>query len=138
MFCLSTEQVGSGAVVGAAAGHIGVGLTTTTAQSSLALSLKPGPEPGNKIAGNRFLIGLGLVALASFIAGGVADALGSDSPFGVAVAVLVVGMIGNFVANLSEMEKNALKAKEAWKAKKDLYERGWICPRCGHTWIPTQ
>jgi hypothetical protein len=138
MFCLSTDQVGTGVVVGAGGGRIGVGLTTMASQPSLALSLKPGREPGNRIAGTGYLIGIGLVALASFIAGGIADALGSDSPFGITVAVLIIGMIGNYLANVSTTERNAHKAREAWDTKRDLYERGWVCLRCGHTWIPTR
>jgi hypothetical protein len=136
MFSLSTDRVGTGAVVGAGGGHIGAGLTTMTSQTSLALSLKPGREPGKRIAGSGYLIGIGLVVLASFIAGGIADALGSDSPFGITVAVLIIGMIGNYLANVSTMERNALKVREAWNAKRDLFERGWVCLRCGHTWIP--
>lgn len=137
MFCLSTDQVGTGAVLGTVSGgHIGVGLTTTTAQTSLSLSFKPGREPSKAIAGNGYLIRMGLVALAAFIGGGIADALGSDSAFGIAATILIVGMIGNVLVNRSKMKENALEARKAWEAKKHLYEHGWVCVRCGHTWIP--
>lgn len=137
MLCLATERVGTGAVVGAGGGHIGGGLSTTTAQTSLALSLKPGRKPPEKIAGNRFLVGIGcVVPAATFTGGGIAAALGSDSAFGIAVVILIAGMIANYLVDEPNWKTNGLKAREAWDAENQLYEHGWICVRCGHTWTP--
>ena len=114
-----------------------MGLTTTTAQTSLALSLKPGRKPQEKIAGNRFVIGIGCVVPAATLVGaGIAQALGSDSAFAIAVAILVVGMIVNFLVDEPNWKQNGLKAREVWDAKNHVYEHGWVCVRCGHTWIP--
>jgi hypothetical protein len=28
------------------------------------------------------------------------------------------------------------EARKAWATKKHLYDHGWLCIRCGNTWLP--
>jgi len=57
---------------------------------------------------------------------------------GAGAAVLAIGGV-LLMVGWNKRSTKAAKMPEriaAWQKKVDLQERGWICHRCGHTWIP--
>jgi hypothetical protein len=60
--------------------------------------------------------------------------LSSDSVAGVVIAILA-----GFLTAVAYFDGPAVeKKREAWLTEWHLYEHGWVCVRCGHTWIPGQ
>jgi hypothetical protein len=127
-YCLASQRVGSGTMVAAVpdgGGHhgIGVGLASSKSQSKLAATLSPGAKPSNGCAVITVVL-TGLVALLLFSATG--------GPLGALIAVA-----GTVIALIYLSRDKSMEAKrEAWKARVHFFEQGWVCLRCGHTWLP--
>jgi hypothetical protein len=143
-YCMAHQRNSSGAMViaggdGHGHGGIGGGLTSSSSQSALAASFLPGQKPVQPGA----LTGcLAAVLVISVLFGCVflGEAAG---PFlitvSIATAVIfgVVALCGGGWDKMTE-KSNALHAQkmQAWEERVNRYNNGWLCVRCGHSWIP--
>jgi hypothetical protein len=111
--------------------HVGYGVTAskTKSTSALAASLVPGAAP-TEWAGVGVVAGclIAFFSLVGIFTGGLDLAPRVLSLFfGLAVAILSYRAVGG-----------ASPEREAWEYRCALFERGWVCVRCGHTWLPGQ
>ena len=122
MMCLSQTSSGSSTGIGVSTDlDIGVGTINTNTQSVLAKKYIPGQDPVNE--SRRTGCGCIFGSVFLFIFG---DLHGFFTFLG--VLSLIVGVIA-----LATKEGNPEQQK--WKAKVKLYEQGWICHKCGKTWL---
>ena len=130
MMCLSGTSSGSSTGVGVSSDlDIGVGRLNSNSQTALAERFTPSTSPASTAAGcGCFSLIAGLVILCIGMA---SDADGS----GFAAFLGVVGLIlGGVMMASSNNNKNPQQVE--WEAKINLYENGFICHKCGRTWIP--
>lgn len=137
-------------------GDIGIASMGSRSQTELAAKLTPGPPPPTTNPSLKLVI-IGLILA---LVGGAAiydrllptplppdpsaptiqrttedqDQSGCLQTLGV-VGLLVLG-IG--AANWSNGRKKVEARTKKWQEKRDYFEKGWICHRCGMLWIPKE
>jgi hypothetical protein len=132
MVLLSGSLSSSGSGLGVDThGDVALASLSSTSRTNLAATLDPGPRPVNE--DGCFYTGCGgLIALSAIVAFAAKDDPAVDA------AVLAIGGV-LLMVGWNKRSTKAAKMPEriaAWQKKVDLQERGWICHRCGHTWIP--
>lgn len=133
MVLLSGSSTSKGNIVGVDSnGDVGVAGISAGSKTNLAASLDPGNAPTDSKAAGYWGCGgcatvFGVMALA---AGGEAAA-GGVGIFLVGVGVLIAGFV------TADKRKKDLSAQTVrWNEKVKIAENGWICHRCGHSWLP--
>jgi hypothetical protein len=129
MMCLGGSSTSASAGVGVTSNlHVGVGIAGSSSQTKLAAKFNPGIKPDN--TGLKY-IAFGFAAFCIFI-GVIALAQNNSGGWVSLFIALIAGVVGQFgPSNDSIADKIA-----AWEIKKALYENGWICHKCGNTWMP--
>ena len=116
---------------------VGVASIGTKSQTNLAATLNPGQKPS---ASNNMGCGFIVFGAAGFFCLIAFSSLGMENPIGAKIGAFllslllaaVFGAIGYGVT----FDAASTKALEAWEQKNKLFEAGWICHKCGHTWTP--
>lgn len=116
---------------------VGVASVGTRTQTTLAASLNPGQKPS---ASNNMRCGLIAFGIAGFFGLIGLISLGIDNTVGghisaFVLSILLTAAFGFFGYTVTFGSANA-KAVSAWEKKNRQFETGWICHRCGHTWLP--
>lgn len=129
MACLSGSTTGSSTAIGISS-NLSVGMASIDSKShtNLVATLSPGEKPGYgcfNISLAMICAGLMVLGLSTLIAGGMA---------GAAVTTLGPGIVILFV--LFRAKEKLKEQGSAWNEKSRMYKSGWICHKCGHTWIP--
>lgn len=97
----------------------------SNSRTTLAASYLPGPEPASSQFGG---VAFGMLA-ALFAFGGVSAMLaGKEGGWFVLAIAIAIGLFAKYFPF-----ENYLNA---WKEKQRVFDSGWICHHCGHTWIP--
>jgi hypothetical protein len=109
---------------------VGIAKLSSTSQTKLAALLDPGVEPTDNsgcanwgCGGSLAVIGIIILAIDGGELGGI---------------LLLAGLIwtGYGLAKKSSVDEKLSIRVKTWEAKKKLSENGWICHKCGHTWMP--
>lgn len=130
MVLLSGSSTSKGKAVGVdIRGDVAVADMSSKSRTNLAASLDPGAKPSDSDTG----CGLGC--------GGAVAVLGFAAMIGGAGAGVVFLILGLLVIGWALMTSDSRKAALAkkiaqWEEKRSFMEGGWICHRCGYSWIP--
>lgn len=133
MVLLSGSSTSKGKAVGVdIRGDVAVANMSSESMTNLAASLDPGAEPSDM--GTGFGLGCGGILILS----GIAAMSGGTSGGAVFAVFLILGLLVIGWALMTSDSRKAALAKETaqWKEKRALTEGGWICHRCGNTWLP--
>lgn len=130
MMCLSGTTSGSSSGIGVTSDlDVGVGTLNSESQTALAEKYTPESSPTSFFGGCGCLFLI--IGITIFIA---CIRSTSELPFLfylIAICVLLLGI--SFL--IKSVKQNSPEQKE-WEAKAKLYEEGWICHKCGNTWLP--
>lgn len=131
MMCLNGTTSGSTTGIGVSSDlDIGAGKLNSESKTALAEKFTPETSPENTACGCGCLsLIIGTVII---IAGFVSSDEGSG------MLALIFGLPAVIISFIffSKIGKDNPKQRE-WKAKVRLYNEGWICHKCGHTWLPS-
>jgi hypothetical protein len=127
-YCAGHQQIGKSgtlAVLPTGGGYYGLGTATTTSrsQSKLAAGLTPGEYPYPSIVGTVITLTIGVLVTLCAFAASVWAGIGCLS---------LTLTFAFFLSQDSTLEQR----RGIWNEKTRLYEHGWVCVRCGSTWIP--
>ncbi len=115
-------------------GSLGVAVTGSKSHSSLAKAFQPGPKPYLKSGMPWIVFGGILVALT------VLELPTFWGSYDVLIVLLQAGLgIGFILRGKSASIKHRQAFEEempAWEARQQMLERGWLCHRCGQSWLP--
>lgn len=116
-------------------GSLGVAVTGSQSHSTLAKKYQPGPTPTLK--SEKLNIGLGYFFIifgvgTLLLLWGEKDAL----PMGLTALVLGIGTVLFCQSRVSDNQNKFDLEMPAWQTRQRMLERGWLCHRCGHSWIP--
>lgn len=121
----------SGSVVGAGiglSGSLGAGMGITGSSTALAQSLMAGPKSKvNYLLVGRWYIYVGIFSVVLGIMSFFSDGAINVFSFMLGIPFLLVGWYYSM---------KRPPDTSAWEAKYRLQENGWICYRCGETWLP--
>jgi hypothetical protein len=106
-------------------GGLVVGSARTKSMTELARQFVPGPKPAGVNVNE-----IGCFALFGLLCLGVSTA--TDSPV---VALFGGAMLMIAIASPFISKHQAARRHPAWLEKVKMYEHGWICLQCGHSWI---
>jgi transposase-like protein len=108
---------------------VGVASMNSKSQTVLAEQFTPKTSPDSVIKGcGCFFFVTGLLALFVFIPSS-GDGAALALCFGIPAVVTGFFIMKKF--------QNASPDQIKWEAKVKLYESGWICHKCGYTWMPS-
>ena len=109
---------------------IGVAKITTNSQTKLVATLNPGPKPKNEDGAVLLKWGGMLLFVSSLLALRSASG-GAEIVFIlISIALLIVGILQKSNAS------NYTELLEKYNHRLKNYESGWICHKCGNTWVP--
>lgn len=97
---------------------VAVGRMNSESQTELAKKFAPGDAPGEAIGGCGCL-----VAILFFVLAMIAVNDGQIFVYAGIITLIITGIILYF------------SDSKEWNNKVHLYENGWICHKCGNTWI---
>lgn len=131
MICESGTATTTGGGIGVGSGGgVGIAIGGSKIQSTLAAAHNPGSKPVKKEAG-------GCAAIFIVICGGLGiGGLASGNPTGAIFLLIAIGLLMYVInANSGMKEKHKADLVE-WEAKSERLNKGWLCHRCGHSWVP--
>lgn len=134
MMCLNGTTTGAAFAVGANT-HLDIGVASinSKAETKLVSQYSPGEKPTNNVG---CLSVLCYVPTAIFVYNGLYDLIHKDYSSGLLILSLTV-FIAPIPAFIKYMNKEKTeKLQSDWEQKNLLYNSGWICHKCGRTWVP--
>lgn len=133
MACLSGSSTGTSTAVGITSSlSVGVAAIDTKSQTNLVATLRPGPKPGKYDFFHVFMVLIGILGGVLLVLIG----LGHLIALNLKNAVIALGIGGLIFVALYKFHKRPNEKILAWNRKNDLYEKGWLCHKCGFGWIP--
>lgn len=133
MACLSGSTTGSSTAIGINTNlSVGVASIDSKSQTHLVSTLKPGPKPSKYGLFNVFMVLIGVFG------GVVLVLMGIDNltTFNLEKAAIGIGLGVMIFVALYKFYKMPSEKVLAWYRKNKLYEKGWICHKCGCAWVP--
>jgi len=136
MACLSGSTTGTSTAVGISSNlSVGVAAIDTKSQTNLVATLRPGSKPSKYDFFHVFMVFIGGLGGFILVLMGIASLI--DFNLKNAVNAGFALSIGGFIlVGMYHFHKRPNEKVMAWNRKNDLYEKGWVCHKCGSVWIP--
>lgn len=136
MACLSGSTTGTSTAVGINSNlSFGVAAIDTKSQTNLVATLRPGPKPSKYDFFHVFMVSIGGLGGVFLVLMGIASLI-NFSPKNAINAGFALSIGGFILAAAYNFHKTPNKKVLAWNHKNDLYEKGWVCHKCGSVWLP--
>lgn len=130
MMCLNGTSSGSSTGVGVSSDlDVGVGRISSNSQTKLAKKFTPGASPDSLLNGcGCLLLIVGSLSLFVFLN---SSGFGSEIAICFGIPALIIGVV------IKRKLRKSTTQQTEWESKAMLYEKGWICHKCGNTWFPS-
>jgi len=136
MACLGGSTTGTSTAFGINSSmSVGVAAIDSKSQTNLVATLRPGPKPSKHDIFHVFMVSIGGLGGIFLVLIGIAS-LADFSLKNAVNAVFALSIGGFILAAAYNFHKTPNKKVLAWNQKNDLYEKGWVCHKCGSVWIP--